>query len=174
MRYSILFLPILLLAVPARSSTPDGPAWTVGEDGKGEVRSASFEVLDGDCAYSLIAEPALMALYIDFVEGATVHSRVGGFQHVTMRERFFPIGIVESRYYRNVDGDHLVSWTLQEGRQKRHDGVWSVTASPRGARVEFTNTIEAKSFLHQRILEGVQRRAMATIVAATTERCGAP
>lgn len=174
LRRAILLLPILFLAVPARSSVSDGPVWTVGEDGKGEVRSASFEVLDPECAYSLIAEPAMMEKYISFVEGATVHSRVGGFQHVTLTERFFPVGLVQSRYYRNVDGAHRVTWQLQEGKQKRHDGVWTVSESPRGARVEFTNVIEAKSFLHQGILEGVQRRAMATIVEATVATCGAP
>ncbi len=175
MRKPIFLLPLLLLfASPAQSSSVDELIWTVAEDGNGEVRSASFEVRDADCAYSMIAEPAMMAKYISFVEGAVVHSRVGHFQHVTLTERFFPVGLVESRYHRDANGSDRVTWELQEGRQKRHDGVWTVTRTPQGGKVEFSNVIEAKSFLHQGLLFGIQRRAMATIVDATTDTCGIP
>jgi ribosome-associated toxin RatA of RatAB toxin-antitoxin module len=171
-RRSLLLLPILLLAAPALSSSSDPTVWTVTTDGKGEVRSAAFEVRDADCAYSMIAEPALMEKYIDFVDKAEVHDRKGGFQHVTLTERFFPVGIVQSRYHRQVDGNAVVTWQLQEGRQKRHDGVWTVFPTDRGARVEFSNTIEAKSFLHQAILEAIQKRAMSSIVDAAISTCG--
>jgi ribosome-associated toxin RatA of RatAB toxin-antitoxin module len=172
-RSSLLFF-LLLLAGPARSSSSDALVWTVGDDGSGELRSAAFEVRDADCAYQLIAEPALMEKYIDFVEAARVNERKGTFQNVTLTERFFPVGLVESRYFREADGSHQVTWVLQEGRQKRHDGVWTVTKTARGGRVEFSNVIEAKSFLHQPILASIQRRAMATIVEATLDTCGQP
>lgn len=174
MRLSLLAIAVLL-AVPARSSAPGEPVWSTADDGKGQIRYASFEVKDRACAYSFIAEPANLERYIDFVEAATVHSRTSDFQNVTLTERFWPVGLVDSRYHRTIEPKaERVSWVLQEGRQRRHDGTWTVTPTPAGARIEFNNVIEAKSFLHQGVLEAIQRRAMATIVDAAIATCGSP
>lgn len=160
-------------AESAGRSAPDSAVvWTTRKLDTGDWREARFTVRDGSCAYRAIADPDRMGTLLDHLEGVVVHADDGHAQDLTLRERFVFVGLVESRYDRQVDG-HEARWTLTEGRQKRHDGSWLVAALPGGgAAVRFENTIEARSALHQPLLRLIQTQTMAAIVEAVQGACG--
>lgn len=173
MRNSLAFLPLLLL-LPLHAGGDDAAVvWSENEEGDGDHRKGEFYVSDSGCAYEAMADPRRMGTVLKHLEGVTVHSEKDGWQDVTLTERFFPVGIVESRYHRQrVDGKKHLEWKLVEGRQARHDGFWDVVPDGDGARVVFENTIEAKSFLHRSLLRSIQRRAMADIANDISAHCG--
>lgn len=172
MRRFTLTLAVLLAVAPAAAG--DGPVveWAAWEDQLGDVRRARFAINDAPCAYRTLAEPAQLDATLEHVEGIELHTSNGGFQDLTITERFWPVGLVQSRYHRNVDGRTRVEWKLIEGRQAVHDGHWAVRSGPRGAEVEFQNTIGAKRWIDQPILRAIQVRTMAAIVDSVVARCG--
>lgn len=164
---------LLLLAAPAQGSKSVDVAWDkYPDDGGGEARKASFAVSDVGCAYRIMSDLDFMKNSFDFLEDIRVHADNGRNQHVTFRERFFPVGIVESRYERALNGSDHISWELQEGRQQRHDGTWILTPRDGGVSIEFINIIQAKNWFDQAILNAIQKRTMATIVDGTQLLCG--
>lgn len=161
-------------ALVATALASSGPAdWYVADDGDGDLRRATFHVEDPACAYRVMAEPRLLDETLEHVEGFVVHESRGNYQDVTLIERFWPVGRSESRYHRTVDGAHHVEWKLVSGRQARHDGYWEVHAESAGATVTFQNTIEAKHWIDQPILRGIQKRTMAAIIEQVAARCSA-
>jgi hypothetical protein len=145
--------------------------WVVADDGAGDLRRGTFHVADGACAYAVMADPRLLDETLAHVEGVVVHATKPAWQDVTLVERFWPVGRVESRYHRTMDGQTRVEWRLVSGRQARHDGYWEVHPDGHGASVVFQNTIEAKRWFDQPILRGIQVRTMSAIVDQVTARC---
>jgi hypothetical protein len=166
-------LACALCAPPLSADDGLSVVWETSEDGQGDVRVGRFRVHDPECGYLVIADPDVMKQSLTHLEGVRVNEIRGDFQDITLVERFWPVGQVESRYHRRVDGHARVEWKLVEGRQRRHDGHWLVSMRPDGnADIRFDNVIEAKSFLHRALLRGIQTRTMAEIVTAVQGRCG--
>lgn len=161
-----------VLAAPARAGDDVSAEWQNWESDLGDVRRVRFAVADGRCAYETLADPLVLDVALEHVEGTTIHTQQGGFQDLTITERFWPVGLVQSRYHRTVDGRSRVEWKLIEGRQAVHDGYWVVRPEGHAAVVEFQNTIGAKRWLDQPILRAIQVRTMASIVEAVVSRCG--
>jgi len=140
---------------------------------EGSLRRATFRVADAVCGYHVMAEPRTMGTLLRHVNKLVVHSIEGHFQDVSVHERFFLVGNVESRYHRRVNDSDRVEWTLVAGRQARHDGVWVVKTLESGAaEVTFENLIKAKYGIHQGLLRRIQERTMSDVVDAVRERCG--
>lgn len=155
-------------------SDGDGVQWSTEDDGRGDVRIATFTVADADCGYFTMANVAAMDRALEHLEGVEVHKDTGRFQDVTLTERFVLVGLVHSRYHRNMDGDARLEWRLITGKQRRHDGTWQVTARGDGrGDISFRNVIEAKSVLHQPLLRRIQTRTMAAIVDSVQRTCAA-
>ncbi len=170
--------PLVVLVAPALASLPapagggETVSWTTESVGAADLRRAEFAVLDPDCAYSTLADSQLMQERMAHLEGVVIHREAAGFQDLTLTERFFPIGLVHSRYHRTFDGVGRVEWRLIEGSQARHDGVWIVTRNADGSgHVLFQNLIQAKSLLHKPLLKRVQVRTMEAIVRVVQETC---
>ena len=174
MRVLLFALLVLALVVPPGAVASDEyVTWTTSAEGSGDVRVGVFEVADAHCAYELMADADKLVEALEHLEGVDIHEERSGFQDLTLHERFFLVGLVKTRYHRNRDGDHEVSWRLIEGRQKRHDGTWTVTPfKDGGGRVEFRNLIEAKSVLHRPLLRRIQDKTMPDIATATVRTCG--
>ena len=170
-----LLVALALTAAPAPAGAAgDGVVWTTDDDGSGDVRFARFTVADADCAYTTMADPEAMDRALEHLEAVDVHADTGRFQDVTLTERFAFVGLVQSRYHRNIDGSTRLEWKLITGKQRRHDGYWQVTAREDGrGDVAFRNTIEAKSILHQPLLRGIQTRTMSAIVDSVQRTCAA-
>ena len=158
------------MASGASAGSENDPTWTTEE--KGNIRKANFTVGDADCAYRVLAEPRLMKEHFPNVLDYTLHQDTGAFQDLTLEERFVKLAKGTSRYHRSLDGRTEVTWTLIEGRQKRHDGTWTVSRTASGGRVEFRNHIEAKKAIERPILRLVQKLTMEDIVDATRSFCG--
>ncbi len=160
----------LLLAAPAAATSV---AWVAAKaPGGGDLRTGSFVIGDARCAYESMVDPVLMVEILDHLEKVDVHLDNGRHQDLTLSERFFLVGLVESRYDRHMNGTDRLEWQLTDGRQKRHDGFWQVTPmAGGGATVTFENLIEAKSRLHQGLLRRIQDRTMDDIASAIRERC---
>lgn len=170
MNRSLVFTLVFLFALPAAATSIQWAA-SKGDDG-GDVRRGSFTVTDAECAYRSMADPVLMGRILEHLERVDVHKDDGTYQDVTLAERFFLVGLVESRYDRTIDGRSRLEWQLTSGRQARHDGFWQVTpAASGGATVTFENLIQAKSRLHQPLLRKIQNRTMDDIAAAIQSRC---
>jgi hypothetical protein len=122
-----------------------------------------------------MAEPRTMGTLLRHVKKLVVHSIEGQFQDISVHERFFLVGNVESRYHRMVNGSDRLEWRLVSGRQARHDGTWVVeTRADASGEVIFENLIKAKYAIHQGLLRRIQDRTMSDIVDAVRERCGKP
>ena len=175
MRLHLILLASLALAwSPATAGDGEPAEWTTRSDGRGDVRAGTFRVADAGCAYRTMADPNTMTATLEHLESVEVHADDGRFQDVTLTERFFPIGIVQSRYHRRGDGVAHLEWELISGRQARHDGYWQVTPRADGrADVYFENVIEAKSRLHQPLLRALQVRTMGDIAEAVQQICAA-
>ncbi len=165
---------MLLSAAPATSSAADDEIfWEDLRSKEGSLRRATFLVADAACGYQVMAEPRTMGTLLRHVNKLVVHSIQGHFQDVSVHERFFLVGNVESRYHRMVNGSDRLEWRLVSGRQARHDGTWVVEAREDGsAEVTFENLIKAKYAIHQGLLRRIQDRTMSDIVDAVRERCG--
>lgn len=161
---------IFLIAVPAAATSV---AWVTSDaPGGGDLRKGSFVIGDAQCGYDSMVDPVAMVEILDHLESVQVHEADGWHQDLTLSERFFLVGLVESRYDRQMNGRDRLEWQLTEGRQKRHDGFWQVTPMEGGgATITFENLIEAKSRLHQPLLRRIQNRTMDDIADAIRERC---
>lgn len=170
MKISTATLLCSLLAVPlaAVSGSSDVVAWSEWQKDGADVRKGVFAVTDSSCAYATMANPVVMEKVIPHLEGVVVHRSDANFQDVTLTERFFPVGLSESRYHRTIDGVGRLEWKLIEGRQKKHDGFWQVEPS---GRVTFQNALAPKSTLHRLLLRGIQVRAMEDVAEAVQEYC---
>ncbi len=171
-------LPFVLCAVlvSAPASLAGGDdlvAWTSFEDGDGDRRVGVFEVTDRDCAYRFMADVDLLTGSLEHLERVEVHEDRGTWQDATYHERFFLVGLVQSRYHRTLSNPDEVGWVLVDGRQKRHDGTWTVTPTKAGASIRFNNVIEAKSRLHNGLLRRIQKRTMSDIANSALRVCGA-
>jgi|GEM_PF-6746910 len=156
-----------------REERPGGKMeWTISFAGKAERRAVTFRVTDAACAVELLGDPDVMVEAVPFLHKAVASGHSGNQYELALTERFFLVGDAHSRYRRTVQGQKI-SWVLLEGRALRHDGTWTVKSTPDGPVVHFVNVIEAKNFLHQALLNGIQKRSMGIIVDATQERCGA-
>jgi hypothetical protein len=166
----LLLVLLLLLASPMAADSSEEPiaTWTAWEDADADVRHGVFKVADPACAYTTMANPRAMLGVLPHLQQVTVHSSRDGFQDVTLEERFFPVGVVESRYHRTVNGSDRLEWKLVEGQQAKHDGWWQVE---RDGTVNFENAIQAKSFLHRALLRGIQVRAMEGIAESVKKHC---
>ena len=165
----------LLLSAPAFvAGGEDFVSWEIAWDGDGEVRTGVFEVADAACAYRFMADTSVLLRTLEHLEQVDIHKDRGDWQDATYHERFFLVGLVESRYHRTLNSRDAISWELVDGRQKRHDGTWKVTPTAHGAEVRFENVIEAKSRLHNGLLRRIQTRTMADISAAALKYCGPP
>ena len=152
----------------------EGILWEDIRSDEGSLRRATFLVSDGACAYEVMAVPRLMGSLFRHVKKLVVHSIQGTVQDVSVHERFFLVGNVESRYHRFVHAANRVEWRLVSGRQARHDGVWIVNPLDDGAaRITFENLIKAKYAIHQGLLRRIQERTMSDIVDVVVGRCGA-
>ncbi len=168
-----VFLSLLLLAAPAQGRVDGDVLWDkYPDDQGGEARRANFAVKDVGCAYRIMSDLEYMERSFAFLEEVKVHRDDGRSQNATFRERFFPVGVVESRYERALNGSDRVSWVLQEGRQERHDGTWIIKPRDGGVTIEFINIIEAKNWFDQAILNAIQKRTMADIVEYAQTLCG--
>ena len=160
---------VLFIAVPAAATSVN---WVASKADWADVRRGSFVIGDAECAYESMADPKLMGKVLEHLEEVRVHKDDGTFQDVTLAERFFLVGLVESRYDRTVNGRSRLEWRLTDGRQARHDGFWQVTPNDAGgATVTFENLIQAKSRLHQPLLRKIQNKTMDDIAAAIQTRC---
>ncbi len=164
----------LLFAAPGIAHAADDEvSWEDLRSSEGSLRRAVFLVADASCAYRVMAEPRTMGTLLRHVNKLVVHSIHGQFQDVSVHERFFLVGNVESRYHRMVNGSDRLEWRLVSGRQARHDGTWVVETREDGsAEVTFENLIKAKYAIHQGLLRRIQDRTMSDIVDAVRERCG--
>jgi ribosome-associated toxin RatA of RatAB toxin-antitoxin module len=170
----VLLLAALFLSVPSVVSGDDDPIlWetTSASSGHGEVRTGTFELKSVDCGYSFMADVNKLLSSLEHLEKVELHEDRGSWQDATYHERFFLVGLVQSRYHRTLNSHDEVSWVLVDGRQKRHDGTWKVTPSATGATVRFDNVIEAKSRLHNGLLRRIQKRTMSDIARAALEVC---
>ncbi len=170
----LITLGCLLVTTLPASGTSDGSTveWAITRDGKGDVREGTFPVADANCAYWTMANPHQMEAALAHLEGVDVHRDDGRRQDITLHERFFLVGLVESRYDRTVDGAARLEWTLTTGKQKRHDGWWEVRTTDDGRGVvTFRNVIEAKSPLHQPVFKRIQTKTMAAIVSDVQQVC---
>jgi hypothetical protein len=166
-------LPLVALLMVAAPAAATSVAWvaTKAPDGA-DVRKGSFVIGDAQCGYESMVDPIEMVRILEHLEKAEVHAFDGEHQDITLSERFFLVGLVESRYDRQMNGENRLEWQLTSGRQKRHDGFWQVTPTEGGgAVVTFENLIEAKSRLHQPLLRRIQNRTMDDISDAIRERC---
>jgi hypothetical protein len=164
----------LLFVTPsfARDADP-AIAWEDLRSPEGTLRRATFLVADAACGFHVMADPRTMGTLLRHVNKLVVHSIEGSFQDVSVHERFFLVGNVESRYHRVVNDSNRVEWTLVAGRQARHDGIWVVKPLENGAaEVTFENLIKAKYGIHQGLLRRIQERTMSDVVDAVRERCG--
>lgn len=170
---SRLLLPLacLLAILPTLAGGRSNLAvdWSEWEKGRSDVRQGVFRVGDPACAYTTMADPFVMGKVVPHLEGVTVHTNDGSFQDVTLSERFWPVGLVESRYHRNVDGSGRLEWKLVEGRQAKHDGHWQVHAD---GRVVFQNELQAKNIIHRALLRRIQVHAMEGVASSVQEHCG--
>jgi len=138
----------------------------------GNLRRATFPVTDPVCAYSVMAQPVTMGRLVRHVKKLVVHRIEANFQDISIHERFFLVGNVESRYHRQVNGSDRVEWQLTVGRQARHDGFWQVERLPGGGhQVVFENLLAAQYSLHQGLLRRIQERTMTDIVEAMSAAC---
>ncbi|MCO4769457.1 MAG: hypothetical protein KDA24_05455 [Deltaproteobacteria bacterium] len=172
MRIRLLLISLAVFALlPALAGGRSERAvtWSQWERGKSDVRKGVFTVGDSQCAYTSMADPKVMGKVLPHLEDVLVHADDGVFQDVTLVERFFPVGTVESRYHRSIDGTARLEWKLIKGRQAKHDGFWQVHPS---GKVEFENAIEAKSILHRALLRSIQVRAMEGVAESIQEHCG--
>ena len=164
----------LLLLVPGTVTGDDEKVfWETREDptSTGEWRTGTFEVSDRDCAYRFMADTGLLVNSLKHLEKVEIHEQRGSWQDATYYERFFLVGLVQSRFHRTIDTTE-VSWVLVNGMQKRHDGTWRVTPTEGGAQIAFDNLIEAKRRIHNGLLRRVQKRTMADIARSAIEVCG--
>jgi len=173
-----LLLPVLVLAVCLAPSVVDAGdsgevVWQETRAKDGTVRRAVFEVSDPECAYSVMAQPETMGRLLRHVKKLVVHQAGLRFQDISVHERFFLVGNVESRYHRTLNGSDRLEWKLIAGRQARHDGFWQVERLPDGGyQVTFENLIAAKYSIHQGLLRRIQVRTMRDIVESVTGQCG--
>jgi len=165
----LVFLALLLVPGLATSKRERTITWSEWESGKSDVRHGEFTVADPACAYRTMADPKRMNGVLPHLEGVTVHKDDGTNQDVTLEERFWPVGLVTSRYDRQVDGAARLTWQLTKGRQAKHDGYWQVHDD---GRVVFENEIQAKSILHRALLRSIQVRAMEGVATSIQEHCG--
>lgn len=171
-----LLLPtiVLVLLLPSTvSGDEDRILWETREDdtSTGEWRTGTFEVPDRACAYNFMADVRLLEKSLTFLEKVDLHEDRGTWQDATYHERFFLVGLVQSRFHRTI-GAGQVSWKLVDGMQKRHDGTWRVTPTEGGAQIAFDNLIEAKRRIHNGLLRRVQKRTMSDIANRAIEVCG--
>ena len=168
LRTAVLLFSLLGVPLAAGAASSAWVEWSEWRKDGADVRKGVFAVTDSSCAYAVMADPVLMSRVIPHLEGVVVHRSEGNFQDLTLTERFFPVGVVESRYHRTVDGVGRLEWKLIEGQQKKHDGFWQV--DPTG-RVTFQNALAPKSALHRLLLRGIQVRAMEGVADAVREHC---
>ena len=169
MHRSLFVLLALLFVLPAAATSV---AWVASKADTADVRKGSFAIGDAECGYESMADPKLMLQIFEHLEQVQIHSDDGHYQDVTFSERFFLVGLSESRYNRTIDGRARLEWTLTSGRQARHDGFWEVTpVAGGGATVTFENLIKAKSRLHQPLLRRIQNKTMDDIADAIVQRC---
>ena len=169
------FLAVVVLWVTPNVShaADNGVFWEDLRSSEGSLRRATFVVADAGCGYHVMAEPRTMGTLFRHVKKLVVHSINGDFQDVSIHERFFLVGNVESRYHRIVNGSDQIEWRLVAGRQARHDGTWVVEVREDGsAEVTFENLIKAKYAIHQGLLRRIQDRTMSDIVDSVRARCG--
>ena len=179
-RVSLAFLSASALVIglffglsEAHASGDEMVLWEDLRSEDGNLRRATFPVSDPVCAYSVMAQPMTMGRLVRHVKKLVVHRIEGNFQDISVHERFFLVGNVESRYHRLVNGSDRVEWRLTVGRQARHDGFWQVEPLAGGGhQVVFENLIAAKYAIHQGLLRLIQERTMADIVAAMSAACG--
>ncbi len=171
-----LLLLVLAFGVAPRGADAgdsDAVHWQESRSEAGHLRRAVFPVLDSACAYTVMAEPVTMGRLLRHVKKLVVHKPGQHFQDISVHERFFLVGNVESRYHRNLNGRDRLEWKLISGRQARHDGFWQVEARDDGGyQVTFENLIAAKYAIHQGLLRRIQVRTMRDIVESVIERCG--
>ena len=169
---SALTVAFLALA-PGGVSGDDAPvAWEVVKVGSGEQRVGVFSVADAACAYNFMADTSLLERSLKHLERVDLHEDRGSWQDATYHERFFLVGLVQSRYHRTLKASERIEWKLVHGRQKRHDGIWAVTPTPEGATVRFDNVIEAKRRIHNGLLSRIQKRTMSDIATSAITVCG--
>lgn len=166
---SLALLALLLVPALASGKRDRTVTWSEWEAGKSDVRKGEFTVGDPACAYRSMADPVIMGTILPHLEGVTVHADDGHDQDVTLDERFWPVGLVTSRYNRQVDGSSRLTWQLTKGRQAKHDGYWQVASD---GKVTFENEIQAKSILHRALLRSIQVRAMEGVAESIQEHCG--
>jgi len=168
----VLAVGLGVAASPAQAADDEQVVWEEFRSKEGTLRRATFAIGDASCAYTVMAEPLVMGRLVRHVKKLVVHRIAGNFQDVSIHERFFLVGNVESRYHRVVNGRDRVEWELIAGRQSRHDGFWQVERLPGGGqRVVFENLISAKYSIHQGLLRRIQERTMSDIVDALSTEC---